>query len=121
MQQFKFDVYVLPQTYVNLIKEANLETNAEIKKEKLEKIQQSIDENNVKIASSIETINEEILKSKEITRKTIANFDSVNAEQTGSSLLISDYKTIYELSYVRNITMLLGMFGLASFIYNKWN
>jgi hypothetical protein len=87
----------------------------------LERIQQSIDEKNVEITSSIETLNAEILKSKEFARKIVANFTNVNSEQTGSSLIISDYKTVYELSYVRNITMLLGMFGLASFIYNKWN
>jgi hypothetical protein len=29
--EIKFDVYVSPQTYVNLIKDANSETNAELK------------------------------------------------------------------------------------------
>jgi hypothetical protein len=119
--KIKFDVFVSPQTYTNQIVEANKETDNEIKKQKLERLLQSIDENNVNFSSSIETLNLEIIKLKQFAEKSAANFTNVNAEQAGSSLIIDDYKTVYELSYVRNITMVLGLLGLASFIYNKWN
>lgn len=114
-------IVVSPQIYANQIMETNKETNPEVKSQKLERIQQSIDENNVKITTSIESLNKEIVKSKQMAQKTVANFKNINSEQTGSSLIVDDFKTVYELSYVRNITMILGMLGLASFVYNKWN
>lgn len=117
----KFDVFVAPETYANQIKEANKETNTDLKNQKLERIQQSIDQSNVKITTSIETLNKEIAKSKQITVKSMAMFQNTDSEQNGSSLIIDDYKTLYELSYVRNFAMILGMIGLSTFVYKKWN
>jgi hypothetical protein len=115
------NVFPSPLTYAKQIKEANAETNETLKKEKLEQIQQSIENNNSKIVTSIDDLNAKIVKMRENADKTAAVFQGSHLEKRGATSAIEDYKTVYELSYVRNITMILGFVGLATFVVKNWD
>lgn len=114
-------VYISPQTFAQKLKDASTITDLEKRKDAINAIQQSIDSENASITTDIDALNKEILKQKEAVQKTGVSYVNTMTEKNGSTTIIEDYKSVYELTYVNNITMVLGTIGLITFIVKNWN
>jgi hypothetical protein len=81
-------------------------------KEKLAIIYNEIDLINQLLIDSINKINIDILKEKEINQKIKHDLGKTKTNVSGSNELINNYKYLYNLNYAMNFNMIIGI-GLA--------
>jgi hypothetical protein len=104
-----------PHEYRNKVKEvAN-------KPKLLESLLEQIQSKNEEMLQQTQMLNEQIVKEKIRSTMLRSQMGNVVAETNGSSAIVDDYKSIYELTYVRNIMLLLGTAVLGGYIAKNWS
>lgn len=87
----------------------------------VEALVEKIKNENIELLKETQKLNEDIVREKIKATTLKQKFGDVVTEVDGSSLLVDDYKSIYELTYTRNIMLLIGTAVLGGFIAKNWS
>jgi hypothetical protein len=91
-------------------------TNIEQLKNKLFDIKNQIETNNSKLSSNLDTINTKINNSRQKNTKLRSGLDYTENEYNTSEEMIDNYVEIYNLTYLKNFSLLIGVLGLGFFM-----
>ena len=96
----------------------NLSSSEETYSTELLAIFTDIDTNNTTILDYINKLNIDITNAKETNKKLKYNLGEINTDINGSTELINNYKYLYNLNYLKNFSMVIGI-GFASLFLVK--
>lgn len=99
----------------------NITSNIEIIHSKLFKVQTNIDSNIDKINSMNDNLNKEIRKEKIKNKKLKHLLGITNNTYLSSEERIEDYIEIYNIEYMQNFSILVGILGLGIFLSKNFS
>jgi len=94
----------------------NISTNIEQLKNKLYEINKTVDENNNKLSNNLTTINTKINNVREKNDVLKNGLTYTEDEYNTSEEMIEDFVNIYNLMYMKNFSLLIGVIGLGIFM-----
>jgi chromosome segregation ATPase len=99
----------------------NTTSNIESINSKLFKIQTNIESNIDKVNSMNDKLNEEIKKEKILNAKFKKQLGITNDQYNSSEERIEDYVEIYNIEYLQNFSILVGIIGLGIFLSKNFS
>lgn len=94
----------------------NIKSNIETINSRLFKVQTNIESNINKVNSMNDKLNEEIRKEKIKNKKLKQALGITNNKYISSEERIDDFIEIYNIEYLQNFSILVGIFGLGIFL-----
>jgi DNA repair exonuclease SbcCD ATPase subunit len=98
----------------------NIKNNVEKLNKDLTNIENNIENNTIELNTRMEQLNLMIQEERKKNRELKFKLGLTENKYNSSEEMINDYVEMYNIDYLKNFTMIIGILGLSAFLYKNF-